>query len=384
MTFEELASGPRKDESTRKKFQLALETATAYAGKPDGWLVLIGPDGSGKTRIAAAIANRCIQQGTPVLFMTVSDLLDHLRATYAPGSDISYDDLFEQVRNVPVLVLDDLGNQSATPWAQEKLSQILGHRYNTRAATIFTVGVPLDGVDERLRHRLQDTSLATIIELGVPVARGGKSIDCLDLEDLAHMTFETFDSKGLDLRGPMHDNLVEAKNLAMSFADHPEGWLVLAGGYGCGKTHLAAAIAHYRRAKGDRVLFVFVPDLLDYLRSTFQSDSSSTFEVLDQVKRVGLLILDDFSEPQDTGWTREKLYQILNFRYLTRLPTVITSGVQPEQLDPRIWSRMNDPRVSDVYEILAPDYRTGIVHKPRRAAEPDRSRGARGRGRPSA
>jgi DNA replication protein DnaC len=52
------------------------------------------------------------------LFVVVPDLLDHLRAAYNPDSEVGYDRLFEQVRNAPVLVLDDLGTQSATAWAQ--------------------------------------------------------------------------------------------------------------------------------------------------------------------------------------------------------------------------------------------------------------------------
>ena len=362
-------------------FLKALEIARAYAEQPTGWLAILGPAGSGKTTLAAAIATQVMRQGKPAFFMSVADLLDHLRSTYAPTSEVTYDELAEQVREVPLLVLDDLGSQSATQWAQEKLWQILGHRYNARMPTVITTDVPLEALDDRLRPRLMDTSLVKVVEIGDMLAPGTHLADSLGLPDLAHMTFETFDPQGLNLRGPIADNLAEAKRLAMGFAQHPEGWLVLAGGYGCGKTHMAAAIAHYRRQQGENVLFIFATDLLDYLRSTFQSDSSSTYQVLDRVKRVGLLILDDFSEPVETGWTREKLYQVLNYRYVTRLPTVITSGIEPELLEPRIWSRMNDSRLSTVYEILAPDYRTGIAHRPRRAPGSDRTR-PQGRGRP--
>ena len=382
VTFEGLAAQThRGEDGSQERFRRALEASSAFAEKPEGWLVVVGPGASGKTQLAAAIANHCMQRGQRVFFIAVADLLDHLRAAYAPSSETPYDELFDQVRNVPVLVLDDLGYQSSTPWAQEKLSQLLGHRHNDRAPTVITTDVPLEAMDDRLRARLSDASLVQVVEMGGALTTGGHSIDSLDLEALSHMTFEGFDAGGLNLRGPMRENLVEAKNLAMSFAEHPDGWLVFVGGYGCGKTHLAASIAHRRRSLGDDALFVFVPDLLDYLRSTFQPDSGSTYEVLDRVKRVGLLILDDFSEPIDTPWAREKLYQILNYRYLTRLPTVITSGVEPRQLEPRIWSRMDDPRLSNVYEIMAPDYRTGRRYAPKASADGERPRGRpRGRG----
>ena len=103
----------------------ALETARRYAEEPSGWLVFTGPYGCGKTHLAAAIANYRIERDLPTLFIVVPDLLDILRASYAPDSPVTYDERFEQVRNIELLVLDDLGTQNTTPWAAEKLFQIL-------------------------------------------------------------------------------------------------------------------------------------------------------------------------------------------------------------------------------------------------------------------
>ena len=46
--------------------------------------------------------------------------------------------MFEGVRTTEILVLDDLGTESATPWAQEKLFQIINYRYNFQFPTVFT------------------------------------------------------------------------------------------------------------------------------------------------------------------------------------------------------------------------------------------------------
>ncbi len=112
----------------------AFDEAERYANNPEGWLTFFGGYGCGKTHLAAAIANRVIEQGQPVLFVVVPDLLDHLRATFGPASPIGFDERFAQVRDTPLLILDDLGTQSSTAWAQEKLFQILNHRYNARLA----------------------------------------------------------------------------------------------------------------------------------------------------------------------------------------------------------------------------------------------------------
>jgi DNA replication protein DnaC len=88
------------------------------------FLALIGASGSGKTYLAAAIANQRIKLGHPVFFQTVPELLDHLRSTFAPGSEMPYDEIFHKVCNAPLLILDDLGVQASTSWAKEKLDQL--------------------------------------------------------------------------------------------------------------------------------------------------------------------------------------------------------------------------------------------------------------------
>lgn len=357
-------------------FSQALDAAQRYAADPRGWLVLTGPAGSGKTRIAAAIASACIEQGKAVLFIPVADLLDHLRATYAPQSEITYDVLFEQVRNVPVLILDDLGNENASSWAQEKLAQIFSHRYNARTPTVVTTDLPVERLSDRFKARLTDPAVTTL----VPVAPGAgrkrdPTLDRLDLH-LPHMSFAAFQPTGNGLRGPIADNLSEACRLAKSYAERPDGWLVFIGRHGCGKTHLASAVAEAARLRGLDVLFILVPAFLDYLRSTFNQEGNPGYEAFARVERAGLLILDDFSENIATPWTREKLDLLLNHRYLNRMPTVITSSLPPDALEPRIWSRMSDPRLSTVYEIRAPDFRTGVDYPKQPTADPGQQRPA--------
>ena len=114
-TFDTLEPHGRADDpESRELFAMALAAAESFAENAEGWLLISGPNGSGKTHLAAAIANRVIERGRPALFVHVPDLLDHLRSAFSPQADISYDDLFEQVRNAPLLVLDELGSHSAT------------------------------------------------------------------------------------------------------------------------------------------------------------------------------------------------------------------------------------------------------------------------------
>jgi DNA replication protein DnaC len=151
---------PNTSRSVYNAYHIALE----YAEDPYGWLVLIGKVGCGKTHLGAAIANRLLTRGSLVLFSTVSDLLDHLRATFVPTSTEVYDQLFQKMREAALLVLDDLGAQQSSPWANEKLFQLLNYRYNSRIPTIITTNnTGLQGVEERIRSRMTDTSLVTRI-----------------------------------------------------------------------------------------------------------------------------------------------------------------------------------------------------------------------------
>lgn len=140
--------------------QKAVLAAEKFAQCPNGWLVFIGGPGCGKTHLAAAIAHQQLERGSQVLFMTVSDLLDHLRATFAPTSTVLYDHLFSRLREVGLLVLDDLGSEQNSPWASGKLYQLLDYRYTRRLPTIITAGERvLQSVDERIRSRLMDKSI---------------------------------------------------------------------------------------------------------------------------------------------------------------------------------------------------------------------------------
>jgi DNA replication protein DnaC len=181
----------------------------------------------------------------------------------------------------------------------------------------------------------------------------------LEAKLLQNMTFENFDWKRLNLPPEQRDNLKDAYRLALEFAKSPENWLVFMGVTGCGKTHLAAAIANYRLKEGQPVKFVVVSELLDHLRSAFRPESPVTYDQLfEEVKNAPLLILDDFGEQSTTPWVQEKLYQIINYRYNARLATVITTRLAWNEMDDPIASRFLDHQLSMIFNIMAPDYRT--------------------------
>ena len=330
----------------QQQYQRCAQDAQAFADAPSGWLVLSGASGCGKTHIAAAIVNRLLDRGEPALFVVVPDLLDHLRSAYRPDAEVRYDELFERIRSAPVLVLDDLGTQSPTPWAQEKLFQLINHRYNERLPTVITTNIAPEHLDERLRTRLTDTGLASVYVPESKRPADMRALDVLDHPLIRDMTFERFDFRGIHLPGDDRRRLENAHRQALAFAESPDGWLLFMGPHGAGKTHLAAAIANYRRQRGDSALFVVVPDLLDYLRRGFAGDDTNgSFDAFDDMKTTPLLILDDLDAQAGIAWVRDRLFQLLNYRHTARLPTVITTTLSLDELGARLASRLVDHAV---------------------------------------
>jgi DNA replication protein DnaC len=384
MTFEGLSSRGRSSlAANQQQFARVIEAARAFAADPQGWLVLTGSPGAGKTHIAAAVANQRIAQGHPVLFAVVPDLLDHLRSAFAPTSGETYDELFEQVRNAPLLVLDDLGTHSSTPWAQEKLFQLLNHRYNTRLPTVITTAASLDALGY-LRHRITDPAIAQVWALEQHEETLFQYQGSLGMDLLRQMNFRSFDTSGMNASRTQQESLKAAYDAALRFAEQPQDWLVFTGPLGCGKTHLAAAVANYQLQQGHPVFFVVVPDLLDHLRSTFAPDSAVTYDTLfDSIRNTSLLVMDDLGIQSASPWAQEKLFQLINHRYNGRLPTVITTSLDATQLAdyaPAVTSRLRDPRISTMIAIDAPDFRTGDAARPlvRSGGGPVRSQRRRG------
>src|SRR5680860_73796 len=148
----------------------AYEAALQFAQEPGNrWLFLHGPCGAGKTHLAVAIARYALEwHNTSVYFAVVPDLLDHLRATFDPNSGSAYDDRFNTIRNAQLLVLDDIGTENATPWAREKLYQIINHRYMEQLPTVITSNVDQRKVDDRIMSRIRDHRSVSYTHLTLP------------------------------------------------------------------------------------------------------------------------------------------------------------------------------------------------------------------------
>lgn len=169
-------------------------------------------------------------------------------------------------------------------------------------------------------------------------------------------------------------NTAEAKQRAERFCKDLQNTpkatgLMLVGPYGCGKTHLAAAILHRCAEYGLPGMFVVVPELLARIRTSFRTNDGKAEEIIDAAKTSKLLILDDLGAEKTSEWVTEQLYMIINYRYEHMLPTVITTnntGAELEQeLGRRTLSRLAE--MTRPVKIQADDYRMKISSRKVRA-----------------
>ena len=359
--FKTVLAGGSYTQNVIASLESAKENGQAYAKQPDGWMVYEGPFGCGKTHLAVSIANRRLEQfGEQVIFITAPDLLDFLRASIDGSGEASYDQYFERIRNVPTLVLDDLGVENPSAWAKEKLFQLLNYRHVNKLPTVITTNTPLDEHDPWLSSRMMDYAVVKHIKINAPDYRRTartQSPEALwvNLQLYRHMRFETFHIES-SLRAEAA-NLRRAKKLASDWSKRPGNWLCFMGDYGAGKTHLAAAIANDLQERGRDALFSTVPDLLDYLRLTFDPQSNARFDKrFHEYQNAPILILDDLRMASATAWAKEKLFQIIDFRYLTRMPTVITTSENMDSTDARLATRLMDRRVCTPFALEVRSY----------------------------
>lgn len=107
------------------------------------------------------------------------------------------------------------------------------------------------------------------------------------------------------------------------------------GASGLGKTHLAIGLLKKKIERGQTGLFVVVPELMESLRRCLR-ESGDDFEILQALYNVDCLVLDDLGAEKATEWVAERLYLVINQRYLSNRMTVITSNCNPQEIEERL------------------------------------------------
>jgi len=125
-------------------------------------LFIAGPKGTGKTHLAAAIANHLMRRGVPVICMTMIDLLERIKRTFnREGVDES--SVLDIYKTVPLLVIDDIGKEPATEWAISTIYNIINGRYEAYLPIIVTTNYDDASLIKRLTPENGDSIAAEAI-----------------------------------------------------------------------------------------------------------------------------------------------------------------------------------------------------------------------------
>lgn len=126
-------------------------------------LILVGDNGVGKTHLACSIANKLIENGTPVIYGTLINLLAELRNTYDTYNNISEMEIIKLYENVDLLIIDDLGKEKPSEWGLEKLFTIINSRYENNLPVIITTNYNQNSLVEKLSLNGEIETVKSII-----------------------------------------------------------------------------------------------------------------------------------------------------------------------------------------------------------------------------
>lgn len=133
----------------------AKKTAQEFAKNPDGWLLVCGQSGAGKTHLCTAVAAEILKRGIPTLYMLWRS--DSVRLKSSITDDFNYQRYIEPFKTVKCLYIDDFLKGKITDADINLAFEILDHRYrNDQITIISTERSPdeIDRIDEAICGRI--------------------------------------------------------------------------------------------------------------------------------------------------------------------------------------------------------------------------------------
>jgi len=162
-SFERLAIDENNLAAVTAAVQFCKNVESGQKGKG---LYVHGPFGVGKSYLMGAIARELSERNIASLLVYVPDFVREMKDSIA---DHSYAGKMELLKQVPVLILDDIGAENLTPWIRDEvLGVILNQRVNNHLPTLFTSNYSLEELEEHLSisngNRIEVTKARRIME----------------------------------------------------------------------------------------------------------------------------------------------------------------------------------------------------------------------------
>lgn len=188
-----------------------------------------------------------------------------------------------------------------------------------------TDGICFECEHERDQRRQVALDARTQIARHVPPQFEGKSHElCTNPAGLKHEGCRRY-------HAPPGDPAASEAISSWHWARRGGGSLYLWGDTGTGKSHLAYGLVQREIEQGRKVVALEWTQFLGKLRASFGSryQGRSEAEIEAELEAADLIVLDDVGSGKITEWAAEKLWVIVNGRYIAQRQLVITSNLPP-------------------------------------------------------
>lgn len=198
---------------------------------------------------------------------------------------------------------------------------------------------------------------------------------------LGRATFDSFEAR------PDFPGAADLKNRVMAYAqaigqgktDKPT--LILYGWYGNGKSHLAASVIRYCVDLEIRPCYFRIwSDYLKRIQATYgprneDDDRETEADIIAELQTGRVVVIDDLDKRRHSGFVRDTLYEVVNYRYNHELPTILTFNYGPDDADPKAPGRpiletylgravldriLDTHKIFDIIEFTGPSFRNGM------------------------
>jgi len=190
-----------------------------------------------------------------------------------------------------------------------------------------------------------------------------KEIACNNLNKLSPFKLSTFDTFSLnyysDTAAP-DSNISDRERMAKYF-DYCKAYadtfnegarnILMRGNTGLGKTHLSLAIARQVIENGFGVIYCSTPEILARLEKEHFGKADDYEDSEETLKKCDLLILDDLGSEFHTSFTKNTIYNIINFRLIHQKATIISTNLDFDELE-AIYSKRLISRLMGEYVIM--------------------------------
>lgn len=154
----------------------------------------------------------------------------------------------------------------------------------------------------------------------------------------------------------------ESSKVLSSWVSKPRDFLLYLGSPGCGKTYFCASMVNYLKEKNYQYIFNFERDFFSSLRGEIEKGFDPIYEI-EKMCEIPFMIVDDMGSARAdklTDWQREMLFNLVDIRSMSRLPTIITSNHYlkdiKENFEQRFFSRICAKR-NTIIELKDQDLR---------------------------